>query len=76
MLSHSPYSPDLAPDDFLLFPKLKIAMKGARLEAVSLIQTTVTKELKAIGEQAFSRAFDSLYERCKRCAEAGGHYIE
>jgi hypothetical protein len=34
----------------------------------------VTRELKAIREEAFSRAFDSLYERCKLCAGAGGDY--
>jgi hypothetical protein len=44
-------------------------MKGTRFEAVSSIQQTVTKELKTIREEAFSLAFDSLYERCKRCAE-------
>jgi hypothetical protein len=32
-------------------------------------------ELKAIREEAFSRASDSLYERCKR-PEAGGNYPE
>jgi hypothetical protein len=47
-----------------------------RFEVVSSIQETVTTELKAIREEAFSRAFDSLYERCKRCAEAGGDYVE
>jgi hypothetical protein len=41
-------------------------MKGARFEAVPSIQHTVTRELKAIREETFSRAFDSLYERCKR----------
>jgi hypothetical protein len=56
--------------------KLKIAMKGTRFEAVSSIQQTVTRELKAMRDEAFSRASDSLYERCKRCAEAGGDYIE
>jgi hypothetical protein len=76
MSSHLPYSPDLASVDLFLFPKLKISMKGTRFEVVSSIQQTVTRELKAIREQAFSRAFDSLYERCKRCAEAGGNYIE
>jgi histone-lysine N-methyltransferase SETMAR len=76
VLSHPPYSPGLAPADFFLFLKLKIAMKGTRFEAASSIQQTVTRELKAIREGAFSRAFDSLYERCKRCAEAGGDYIE
>jgi hypothetical protein len=51
-------------------------MKGMRFEAVSSIQQTVTRELKAIWEEVFSRAFDSLYELCKRCAEAGGNCIE
>lgn len=36
------------------------------------IQQAVTREVKAIREEALSRAFDSLYERCKRFAEAGG----
>jgi hypothetical protein len=37
-------------------------MKGTRFEAVSLIQQTVMREVKAIQEEAFSQAFDSLYE--------------
>jgi hypothetical protein len=48
VLSHPPYSPDLAPADFFLFTELEIAMKGKRFEAVSSIQQTVTRELKAI----------------------------
>jgi histone-lysine N-methyltransferase SETMAR len=51
VLSHPPYSPDLAPaDSFILFPKLKIAMKGTRFGAVSSIQHAVTRKLKAIRE--------------------------
>jgi hypothetical protein len=63
---HPPYSPDLAPADFFLFPNLQIAMKGTRFGDVSSTQQTMTRELKAIREEAFSRAFDSLYERYKR----------
>jgi hypothetical protein len=37
-----------------------------------LIQETLTRELKVIWEEALSRAFDSLYEWCKRCGETGG----
>jgi hypothetical protein len=51
-------------------------MKGTRFDAVLSIQQTLMRELKAIREEAFSRAFDSFYEGCKRCAEAGGDYIE
>jgi hypothetical protein len=61
---------------FFLFPKLKIAMKGTRFEAVSSIQQTVMREVKAIREEAFSWAFNSLYEQCKHRAEAGGDYIK
>jgi hypothetical protein len=50
-------------------------MKGTRFEAVSSIQQTVTRELKAIREKAFSLAVDSLYQRRKR-AQAGGDNIE
>jgi hypothetical protein len=75
VLSHPSYSADVEPADFF-FPKLKIAMKWTRFEAISSYQQTVTSELKAIREEAFSRAFDSLYERCKLCAEAGGDYAE
>jgi hypothetical protein len=64
MLSHPPYSLDLAPADVFLFPKLKIAMKGTIFEDVSSIQQIVTRELKAIREEEFSRAFDSLYDVC------------
>jgi hypothetical protein len=32
IVSHPPYSPDLAPCDFALFPKLKMKLKGRRFE--------------------------------------------
>jgi hypothetical protein len=59
-----------------IISKIKNCDEGGRFEAGSSIQHTVMRELKAIQKEAFSQAFDSLYERCKRCAEAGGYYIE
>jgi deoxyribose-phosphate aldolase len=75
VLSHPPYTPDLAPADFFI-SLIKNCDERMRFEAVSSIQQTVTRELKAIREEAFFRAFDWLYERYKRCAEAGGDYIK
>jgi len=37
-LSHPPYSPDLAPCDFFLFPKMKLQLKGRRFDRVEKIQ--------------------------------------
>jgi hypothetical protein len=63
-------------NEFESCPELKIAVKRKRFEAVSYIRQTMTRELKTIREEAFSRALVSLYERCKHCAEVSGDYIE
>ena len=39
------YSPDLAPCDFWLFPKLKSLLKGKRFQTAGEIQETTTKQL-------------------------------
>ena len=38
VIPHPPYSPDLAPCDFFLFPKLKLRMKGRRFDTIQEIQ--------------------------------------
>jgi len=42
-MDHPPYSPELAPCDFWLFPKLKNALKGQRFADLSDIQHNVKK---------------------------------
>jgi histone-lysine N-methyltransferase SETMAR len=39
VVPHPPYSPDLAPCDFFLFPKMKIKLKGRRFDTAEEIQT-------------------------------------
>jgi histone-lysine N-methyltransferase SETMAR len=60
-LDHPPYSPDLAPCDFLLFPKLKTALKGRRFSDIADIQGYVTTILQSIPEEEFQKCF----EQCK-----------
>ena len=45
VLDHPPYSPDLAPADFFLFPRLKAAMKGACFADMNAIKDCVTAVL-------------------------------
>ncbi|GFV05483.1 hypothetical protein TNCV_226941 [Trichonephila clavipes] len=52
-----PYSLDLAPEDFLLFPRLKSTLKGKRLMDITDIHSNVTVELKAIPKELFYRSF-------------------
>ncbi|VVC38983.1 Transposase, type 1 [Cinara cedri] len=43
VLSHSPYSPDLAPADYFLFPKLKLKIKGHFFDDIPAVQRACTK---------------------------------
>ncbi|XP_076247372.1 protein GVQW3-like [Calliopsis andreniformis] len=47
-IAKPPYSPDLAPCDFFLFPKLKRPMKGRRYATLDEIKTASKEELKKI----------------------------
>jgi hypothetical protein len=38
VIPHPPYSPDLAPCDFFLFPKMKLKMKRRRRDTIEEIQ--------------------------------------
>ena len=38
VVPHPPYTPDLAPSDFFLFPKLKMKLKGRRFQTMEEIQ--------------------------------------
>ena len=56
-LRQPPYSPDIAPCNFSMFPKLKMALKGKRFDDIETNQSTATRELKAIPESAFKDCF-------------------
>ena len=57
---HPPYSPDLSPPDYFLFPKLKIKLKGLHFADVAETQETITDELK----KAQKRNFQQLFRNC------------
>ena len=52
-----PYSPDLVPADFLLFPKLKSSLKGRRFQTVEEIEENSIRDLRAIPQNTFQDAF-------------------
>ena len=76
VLNHPPYSPDLAPCDNFLFPKLKMQLKGCYFDDISAIQAASTHALQAIPISELEHAFDSFINRCNQCIAAGGSYFE
>jgi 6-phosphogluconate dehydrogenase len=75
-LYHPPYSPDLSLPDYLLFPKLKIKLKGLHFADAAEIQEAVTDELKRVQKEEFLTAFQKLYDCIKACIYATGAYFE
>uniref|UniRef100_A0A7M4EV86 Tc1-like transposase DDE domain-containing protein n=1 Tax=Crocodylus porosus TaxID=8502 RepID=A0A7M4EV86_CROPO len=61
VIPHPPFSPDLAPCDFLLFPKIKMKLKGRRFDDIPTIHKNVEVDLKKITD---------------KCVSSGGDYVE
>jgi hypothetical protein len=74
--NHPPHSPDLAPADFFLFPRLKSIRKGARFAVMAAIQERVTAVLLSIPKEPFADSFQKLYDRSQKCVVKNGDYFE
>jgi len=71
-LSHPPYSPDLAPCDFFLFPKLKTHLKGHHFGTAENVEAAETRTLNIASED-----FLNCCEECwNRCIRSQGAYFE
>ena len=70
-LPQPPYSPDLAPCDFWLFPKLR----GCRYETIEM-KEVVTKVIDTLTEEDFHGAFQKLLEQYNKYIAAGGDYFK
>jgi len=75
-LPYPPYSPDLAPCYFFLFPKMKLQLNGRRFDRVEEIQRESRNVLGKLREQDFQHAFQQWQWRWDRCVAAQGHYFE
>ena len=67
-----PYSPDLAPCDFCLFPNLT----GCRYETTEEMKEAVTKVIDTLTKEDFHGALQKLLERYNKSIAAGGDYFE
>ena len=69
---HSPYSPDLAPCNFWLYPKLR----GCRYEIIEEMKEAVTKVIDTLTQEYFHGALQKLLGRYNECIAVGGDYFE
>ncbi len=76
MLAHTPYSLDMAPSDYFLFPRLKFIFRGYRHESVEDMEQAVKQALKEIPPDDFAAAIDLLPVHWMKCIAVEGAYFE
>ena len=71
-VAQPPYSPELAPCDFLLFSKLR----GRRYETIEEMKEAAMKVIDTLTQDDFHGAFQKLLEQYNKCIAAGGNYFK
>jgi histone-lysine N-methyltransferase SETMAR len=74
-LKHPPYSPDLAPMDFAVFPYIKSFLRGMRFNLSELRQVVMNVIFHMKTDQ-FVQIFHDWVRRHKKCVELKGDYVE
>jgi transposase len=76
VLDHPPYSPDLAPADYFLIPKVKSHLKGRLFASISDIHKAVTSTLNTIAKDDFYKGIQKLHDPVNQCVQLEGTYVE
>jgi len=71
-----PYSPDLAPSNFFLFPKLKMKFKGRRFHTLEEIPAESQSVLNTLQENDFQECFKNWQRRWDLCQASEGDCFE
>ncbi len=76
VMRHCPWSPDLAPNNFWAFPRVKKDMKDKHWGTVEEIEQATTNSLKAQTVEEIQDCFQQ-WERCwAKCIELEGNNFE
>ena len=76
VLEHPAYSPDLAPSDFFLFPKIKEILKERHFDDIDDTRSNTTEALKVIPQNKIQSYFEGWTRRWHRCIASQGEYFE
>jgi histone-lysine N-methyltransferase SETMAR len=76
LVDHPPYSPDLAPMDFRVFPVVKSALKGTRFETFEHLSNATQRVVSQLDEEWYIDMFQQWLARHEKCITCGGDYLE
>jgi [histone H3]-lysine36 N-dimethyltransferase SETMAR len=75
-LTHPPYSPDLAPSDYFLFPKLKDFLRKRTFTNDLDLEKSTKQWLLHQPPSFYEKGISALQHRWEKCILIGGDYVE
>ena len=76
LMSHPPYSPDLASNDFSLFPYVKNKMAGQSFSTPEEAADGFRMHVLETSQSERQKCFDNWLKRWQKCLHLNGEYIE
>jgi len=76
VLPHPPYSPDMSPPAFDLFPKLKKPLHGKRFRSIEEVSDEVTRVMRRTNNEGILTGIQELPKRWTAMIKHTGDYIE
>jgi hypothetical protein len=76
VLPQAPYSADLSPRDFYLFPKLKLSVKDYHFQTLDIVQKAVTDAIKTLTETDFQTCYEAWKICWAKCVASEGCCFE
>lgn len=76
LLPHPPYSPDLAPSDYYLFPDLKRWLQGKRFYSNEEVEFETDSYFGRFDADYYSKGIKMLEDRWNKCVSLEGNYVE
>jgi histone-lysine N-methyltransferase SETMAR len=76
VLEHPAYSPDLAPCDFYLFPKIKSVLKGTHFLSIDEVKSKTAQVFRGLTVNDLQNCFERWQHRLQLCVNSEGNYFE
>lgn len=76
LMGHPPYSPDLAPNDFFLFPTIEDKLRGQRFSSPEEAVEAFKNHVLELSSSDWQKCFDKWFERMHKCINLHGEYFE
>jgi len=76
LVAHPPYSPDLAPSDYYLFPNLKRWLQGKRFTSNEEVIAETEAYFEGLDVSYYRKGIEMLENRYTKCIALEGNYVE